>query len=314
MKINYIKRQNIDTEKWNHLVLQYPQGICATAWYLDAVTSGQWDALILEDYEAILPIPYQPLALGLRRLYQPPFTQQLGVFSAKKDNISDLLSYFLAAIPKKYIHWQINLQAKTPILSASNGTIFQKLNLRLPLYADYESLQKFYSKGLQKKLRQAAKFDFHIGAATPSQLHAIYMANTAPKLSFFSEKVGNIMLNVMEKAIDLQQGKVVGVYEKTNDHLLFACFLLKNPTQLLNPFGAYTKEGREKHATIFLYDYLIQTNASQELSLDFMGSSLPEVAAFFKNFGCVAEYYYRMEQHKIPFFAFLQKTREKIMS
>ncbi len=307
MKIKYIKRPYIDTKKWNHLVLQYPQGICATAWYLDAVTNGQWDALILEDYEAILPIPYQTLALGFRRLYQPPFTQQLGIFSAKKENISDLLPYFLAAIPKKYIHWQINLQAKTQISAFSNDIIIQKLNLHLPLNTNYELLKKSYSKGLQKKIRQAAKFDFHIADATPAQLHAIYMANTAPKLGFFSAKVGDIMLSLMEKALALQQGKVVGVYEKTNNNLLFACFLLKTPTLLLNPFGAYTKEGREKHATIFLYDYLIQANASQELSLDFMGSSIAEVAAFFKNFGCVEEYYYRVEQNKIPFLGFFKK-------
>ncbi len=133
------------------------------------------------------------------------------------------------------------------------------------------------------------------------------LANTAPKLGFFSEKVGDIMLHLMENSIALQEGKVIGVYEKSSNDLLFACFLLKTPTRILNPFGAYTKAAREKHATIFLYDYLIQTNASQAISLDFMGSSIAEVAAFFKNFGCVEEYYYRVEQNKIPFLGFFKK-------
>jgi hypothetical protein len=288
--MQYIKRPNIDPKKWDALVLSHPQGACATTWYLDIVTNKKWDALVLGDYAAVMPLPYKTLFLGIRRLYQPPFTQQLGIFSGETSVAAEIVSLFLDAIPKKYIHQQINFQANTVLPTQQS---IQKLNL-------YTTSNTPYSKSLQKKLRQAAAFDFYVEEILPTQLHTIYMQETAPKIGFFSKKLGNVMLHLMKKAVTLQQGRVVGVHEKASKKLLFACFLLSNqsPNQsrTLNPFGAYTQEGRDKHATIFLYDYLIRENLKKGIALDFMGSSIPVVATFFKNFGCIEEYYGRIER------------------
>jgi hypothetical protein len=290
MHITYLKRSKIDPQKWDNLVLQHPQGTCATTWYLDGVTHQKWDALVLGDYNAVMPLPYKTLFLGIRRLYQPPFTQQLGIFSGEMKVTSEVVALFLAAIPMKYIHRQINFQANTTL---SSHAFQQKLNL-------YTSAYTNYSKSVQKKLRQATAFDFYVEEVSPTQLHTIYMKETAPKIAFFSEKLGDLMLHLMKKAVALQQGHVVGVHEKASKKLLFACFLLPNQSQnqsrILNPFGAYTQEGREKHATIFLYDYLIQKYTKQGIALDFMGSNIPAIATFFKNFGCIEEYYGRIEQ------------------
>jgi hypothetical protein len=284
--MQYIKRPYIDQKKWDALVLSHPQGTCATTWYLDVVTNKKWDALVLGDYVAVMPLPYKTLFLGIRRLYQPPFTQQLGIFSGKTSVSAEIVSLFLDAIPRKYIHQQINFQANTVL---PTNKFIPKLNL-------YTASNTHYSKSIQKKLRQAAAFNFYIEAVSPAQLHTIYMRETAPKIGFFSEKLGDTMLQLMEKAVALQQGCVVGIYDKASKKLLFACFMLNSTPRLLNPFGAYTQEGREKHATIFLYDYLIRENMKKGIALDFMGSNISVVATFFKNFGCIEEYYGRMER------------------
>ncbi len=45
------------------------------------MAAGQWDALVLDDYQAVMPLTWRS-KFGIRYLYQPAFTQQTGIFSA----------------------------------------------------------------------------------------------------------------------------------------------------------------------------------------------------------------------------------------
>lgn len=56
-EIRYIKHQNIDTEKWDECVDNAEnRRIYATHWHLDR-TAEYWDALVLGDYEYVMPLP-----------------------------------------------------------------------------------------------------------------------------------------------------------------------------------------------------------------------------------------------------------------
>ena len=80
MKITYIHREAIDTEKWNDVIAQSPaETIFLYTWYLDTVAAN-WSALVVDDYRFIMPVVWKKKA-GLKYVYQPFYTQQLGVFS-----------------------------------------------------------------------------------------------------------------------------------------------------------------------------------------------------------------------------------------
>jgi hypothetical protein len=105
--INYIKHTDIDKNKWNRCISAANNSIIyAYAWYLDIV-SPNWDALVLNDYEAVMPLTHRKKYF-LSYLFQPFFTQQLGVFS-KKESQALLVQEFLNAIPTKFKLIDINL-------------------------------------------------------------------------------------------------------------------------------------------------------------------------------------------------------------
>ena len=80
--IHYLRRREIDTTRWDHCIeASLSPLIYARSFYLDAMAAGQWDALVLDDYHAVMPLTWRS-KFGIRYLYQPAFTQQTGIFSA----------------------------------------------------------------------------------------------------------------------------------------------------------------------------------------------------------------------------------------
>lgn len=133
MVITYLERWQIDTKKWDQCVLSSKHSLSyALSGYLDGVCDpitdysniqfenefdselfGQWGGLILNDYEAVFPIPWRR-KYGIYYVYQPNFCQQLGIFGDPKHfEIED----FLRAIPWKFlkIHLQVHRFCGRPI-------------------------------------------------------------------------------------------------------------------------------------------------------------------------------------------------------
>src|ERR1700692_3437990 len=78
--IHYLKHNAIDKRRWDEAIDRAFNGmIYAKSWYLDIV-SPQWDALVSDDYRAVMPLTWRR-KFGVYYLYQPFFTQQLGVFT-----------------------------------------------------------------------------------------------------------------------------------------------------------------------------------------------------------------------------------------
>ena len=99
--IYFVKRNQIDEEKYNNCIATSLQSrMYAYSWYLDIVADN-WNVLVLDDYEAVMPLPFHKKFL-ISYISQPFFTQQLGVFS--KENITEeTIQFFLNTIPKKYL-------------------------------------------------------------------------------------------------------------------------------------------------------------------------------------------------------------------
>jgi hypothetical protein len=78
--IRYLVNKDIDKEKWDNCIDNAANGlIYGYSFYLDAMAKN-WDALVLNDYEAVMPLTWNK-KYGICYLYQPPFLQQLGIFN-----------------------------------------------------------------------------------------------------------------------------------------------------------------------------------------------------------------------------------------
>ncbi len=97
--IRYIKYEDIDKDQWDDCISHSFNGnIYAYSWYLDVVAE-QWDALIENDYERVFPLTWKK-QFGVKFLYQPFFTQQLGVFSKNILTVKNV-EEFIKAITKR---------------------------------------------------------------------------------------------------------------------------------------------------------------------------------------------------------------------
>ena len=108
--IYYVKRKDLDLKKYDACIDNAINSrIYGYSWYLDIVADN-WDALVLNDYEAVMPLPWRQKYF-IKYIYPPAWTQQLGVFSNFKIE-ADLVEQFVNSIPKKFkkeiyrhLHW-----------------------------------------------------------------------------------------------------------------------------------------------------------------------------------------------------------------
>src|SRR4029078_29310 len=105
-QIKYLQNKEIDKAKWDACITNAPNVlIYGYSFYLDAM-ARHWDALVLGDYEAVMPLTWNK-KYGVYYLYQPPFAAALGVFG--KQVTASLLSDFLKVIPSKFKYWDLSL-------------------------------------------------------------------------------------------------------------------------------------------------------------------------------------------------------------
>ena len=167
--ISYIERKQIDDVKWNACIDKAFNGnLYGYSWFLDIV-GVEWDALVENDYERVFPLVFKK-KFGVYYIYQPFFTQQLGLFSTIRLDPA-ALSLFIRAIPAKFKQAEINLNT----LNKADGVEFSlvpQLNHELDLIHSYEKIRKF--------ILQTEPFNVENGELTPKlslRRHIIYERN-----------------------------------------------------------------------------------------------------------------------------------------
>ena len=78
--IKRVSRKKLDVNKYTEcLNKSVNYRIYAEVFYLDALVDNNWDCYVLNDYEAIMPLPFVK-KFGFKFIVQPIYCQQLGVF------------------------------------------------------------------------------------------------------------------------------------------------------------------------------------------------------------------------------------------
>lgn len=310
--IRYIPRQDIDLQKWDDCIARAPNGlIYGRSYYLDHMTAGQWDALVWEDYAAVMPLTWKKRA-GIRYLYQPPFTQQLGVFF----NIvppPSLVADFLAALNTHFRFAEIFLNHDNP-----HPSLQPCPNYILSLDVPYTQLSGRYKEDLAKNLKRAARFSFQylpeFDLSTALALYKQQYQHRTPhikedaytrfsNLCFFLKPAGQILVRAVTD--DRQQPLAIALLLRQATRL--------SQTDLLQQIGQVQQTdrmhllqstvlpvGRQTEANHFLIDNLIREFADTPMILDFEGSSLPGIAHFYRNFGAGDQPYFFHRHNRLP--------------
>lgn len=292
--IQYIKRANLDVDKWNTCIDTAPNGlIYAYTFYLDAMCDN-WDALVLNDYEAVMPLPWRK-KWGIRYIYQPSFTQRLGLFGNKiNSNIEDIIYQYL---PKrfKFIHYNVS-----SIPSFKTVSSLKRKNFIIDLRYDYETIKNQYSKECLKNIKKAQKrgCQYHDNIQIEDVIQNFKKAygDLNKRLTEYDYEQFKLLTNT---ALKHDKATIAGVKDFDNN-IIYSAVLLKDNKRFYYVLGAPTVLGREKRATYFFIDHLLKNYAGQNLIFDFEGSDIPSVAKFYQHFTKTVEYYYELKINNLP--------------
>jgi hypothetical protein len=292
--ISYLDRNKIDIGKWDHCIRKATNGlIYARSFYLD-IMAKNWSALILNDYEAVMPLTWNR-KYGISYLYQPAFTAQLGLFSPIQQDIK-IFENFLFQLSSHFRFCEIHLNYGNP--SLDNPV---RANYILDLEKPYPVLRKNYKKRLVENLLESSLFELQY-------MHSVDYQNT---IRLFKNEYGKRFSHTRQSDYQhfeilcarLQENNMIfarEVRDKTGA-ILNACIFFRDENRIYNMMSVTPPAGREKRAHFYLLDQLILEFSSNKIVLDLEGSEIPGIAEFYRKFGTVNQPYPFLKFNHLPF-------------
>jgi len=301
LKITFLKRKEIDVEKWDELIAaSLAETLYPYSWYLDA-TAENWSALVMGDYRFIMPLVWKK-KYHIRYLYQPVYSQQLGVFG--KEYITPLIiRKFIDYGIKKYKFGVVNFNVKNMIGEDPDFEIYERINYILPLHKSYEDLIKSYKSNASRNLKQSqihnAKLDKFVSV---DDLVSLKREHDLEKKS---EAEYQRMKSIFETVMNQNKGHIYGIRDEGK--LLAAAFFAFSKTRIIYLMSISSSQGKEQRAMFRIVDEFIRAYAGSDLLLDFEGSNIPSIARFFGGFGGKPEVYQSLSFNRLPTPLFLSK-------
>ena len=292
--IQWLSRRQIDEVKWDAAIKRASQSrIYGLTAYLDGMAVN-WDALVAGDYDYIMPLTWNR-KWGIKYLYQPPFTQQLGIFSSLPLTEA-IMRRFIDEANRRFRFAEI-------ALNASNGALpglLPKANYVLPLHESYESIRLQYKTDLHKNLKRSAgqQLAYQTGRDLESALNLYEQTYASRTPQVKKEHYTRFTLLCRE----LQTKDMLLIREVRNSvgELLATGLLLRDAKRIYLVQSTNTLHGRQLEANHFLLDELIREFSNTNLTLDFEGSDIAGIAHFYRNFGSIDEPYFFYRNNQLP--------------
>lgn len=292
-----MKHTEIDKNKWDRCIdnslncLIYVQ-----SFYLDKISPG-WNALVLNDYEAVMPMTWRKKYF-ISYLFQPSFFQQGGVYSKNKIT-EDLVAEFLnlASVHYRYIDITLNYQNTAEL---KGGAIISKRNNYILKLNETAFIEVAAREGFKQAFVNADK-------------HNLVYSNSSDyraAIKLYKDLYGNRMPSVNE-ADYLNFGEICNICDSNNnliirnvyfnDELIALVLLLKDSKRMYNLISCITDNGKKKNANYFLYYHLIKEFSGTNLILDLEGSDIEGVEFFYKRITEINQAYPAIKINNLPF-------------
>ena len=282
--IHYIEHNDIEFEKWDACVTKsFNRLIYGFSWFLDVVCDD-WDALVLNDYEAVFPLPKRK-KWGIEYIYQPCFCQQLGVFSKKKVPIES----FLNCIPKRFKYLELNV-------SYSNCFVVQENNnFELELLKNIES---HFSKNTSRNIAKAKASNLSLVSNISPEQHRSLINTNLSKLGI-SQKDLDIYEQLCYVLIKKNVGKIYAVFDEFNN-LVASSLIAIDSCRIYYLNGSANQKGKKIGASHWML-YEIMKKYYGKI-FDFEGSNIEGVARFYSGFGAIKKSYSTIKINRLPLY------------
>lgn len=283
--------------KWDRCIEHsVDRRIYAFSWYLDRVCPG-WEALVEEDYSAVFPLTGNR-RFGIHYLYQPFFTQQLGVFSCFPQEREQMTAFF-KAIPGHFRFAEICMHSGMNFCP-DGWDATRRTNHELSLHGSADDIRNLYDQNTRRNIKKATAKDINPGAPpTPAALIGLFRKTYGVKegkLKDVHYQTATLLLNDL---ILREKAHTEGIYDRNGILMAGACLAFDRERYYFL-FAASSPQARENGAMFLLIDRFIQQHARQQAMLDFEGGNDAGTGRFYKGFGASEVRYLFLSLNRLP--------------
>jgi len=285
MEIKHLLHKKIDFQKWDETILNACNSLVyAESWYLDIV-SPSWEALVLGDYEYVMPLPVKR-KFGISFVIQPPLTQQLGIFSIHEIE-ENIIEFFIKNIPYRSYH--LNLNEQNP---CTKGVL--QPNLLLNLNKDYQTLSSAYSTNTKRNIKKAQQAGISISnEIAPEQFLDFYFSAMNDK----AKPDKSLTENIVKTGFYKEKLKLYAAIQ--GKELTSVLCLLCSKGRLIYLLAASNAKGKELSCMSLIVDKVIQDFAEENICFDFEGSKVESISRFYQGFGTEATTFLQIRKNSI---------------
>ena len=291
MEARRVNRKEVDYAKWDHTIKYAINSFTyGYSWYLDAV-SDDWEAIIVNDYEYILPLPYRNI-LGVFKYYsQPILSQQMGPFG-KHIPSKEILELIFSQLPSGPVRLNINLSENINLPESYKSlNPKQHINQTLSIDQDIATVKgKFTNnprRALQSKLKNFGKLE---QVSDPKIVLDFVYKLQAQKIGFKKNQYKKA-LTLFLKAKENNAAQFFQLKNINTGKVVVMGAVLIQSDRIINFFYTSLK-GTENYGAASVYIFkLIEKFRQSKRVFDFDGSDIPGINKFFKSFGAETTYY-----------------------
>jgi len=300
-----LERHEIDDARWNATVNASATPLpYACTWYLDAVAPG-WQALVDAEYQRVMPLTVGK-KLGLEYLYQPYFTQQLGIFSQRGVD-DETVRLFLDDVKRRFSFVQIQWHYGHDPVAQPDFEFTPRRTCHLSLDRPYDVVQAGYNASLRRNVRKATAKKLTVATGESSRWLIDTFRNA--KGSEVNELGNNDyarLETLIAAAVANHGGCVYAVFN--GDKQVASSFVLQSRRYVIPVFSISNAAGRAVDAMSFLFDSVIRDSCGNDMIFDFEGSQIPSINAFNLSFGAAPVTYWMLYRNALPWHARLLKN------
>jgi hypothetical protein len=295
--IQYLTHSQINKKKWDACIEHSSNGlIYGYSFFLDQMAK-HWDALVLNDYEAVMPLTWNK-KYGIYYLYQPFLTAQTGVFG---NNITaGIVTSFLKTIPSKFKYWDFCLN-HCNVFPLKEFDLHQRSNFVLNLDKPYSEIYATYRENIQRNIKKAEQsrciVEKGFNVERVIKLAILQMQSQGNE----SAENVNRFRNLYQQLHAKQMAITYGIVSATSE-LLASCVFFFSHNRAFYILVGNHPDGKIIGASHALIDAFIKDYAGKKMVLDFEGSDISSLAHFYSGFGAVNEIYAGIKVNRLAFY------------
>ena len=281
MEIIYVPYAAINKGKWDACINSalHPC-LYVTSIYADAM-AGKWDALILGDYQTVMPL-YARKKAGIKYLCQPAFLPHGGIFSASPITIKTTEAFIGKAL-EIFNFADIGLAYPVQVgHTFKHMRVQERNNFVVHLALPYPEIRGRYAPGFTKSLNRLKKLSLQYMASEDiKEVTDLFKSLYLDKIAGL-ENADVKKMAALCKAMQVNNNTIIRKAYSSDKELLCAVILLKYRDRLYNMISCITTAGKKAEANYFLYDKIMEEFSGKGMALDLEGSDIKGVADFYR--------------------------------